>query len=162
MFARVGWLGALGFFLLATPLGGENGTHHEDGADHGEEAGGEHHGVVLASWRWDSYGGSFLCTLMLILCVLVKIGFHYIPFLSKILPESCFLILLGIALAGISYSGIDKCDSQLPKFTADLFFNILLPPIILDSSFALYDRDFLVNFRSVVTFAVVGTIFNMY
>jgi len=101
---------------------------------------------------------------MLILCVLVKIGFHYIPYVSKFLPESCFLILLGIALAGISYTGIriDKCDSQFPKFTADLFFNVLLPPIILDSSFALYDRDFLCNFRSVVTFAVVGTIFNIF
>ena len=170
---KVLWVGTLGILLLATQLGGvqHEDTEQEEGSglqttpgDHEDGAGGEHHHVALASWRWKNYGSMFLFTLMLILCVLVKIGFHYIPFLSKFLPESCFLILLGVTLAEIFYAGvkIDPCEHLFPRFTADLFFNVLLPPIILDSSFALYDRDFLSNFRSVVTFAVIGTIINIF
>ena len=139
-------------------------SHYDSKSHVGHDGDDGHHGVRLASWRFSSYGSMFLCTLMLILCVIVKICFHYIPILSKYLPESCFLILLGIVIASITYINVDACEGykHFPKFTADLFFNILLPPIILDSSFALYDRDFFTNFRSVVTFAVGGTIFNVF
>eukprot|EP00092_Neocalanus_flemingeri_P014998 GFUD01016198.1.p1 GENE.GFUD01016198.1~~GFUD01016198.1.p1 ORF type:complete len:762 (+),score=173.52 GFUD01016198.1:44-2329(+) len=178
---RLGWVWLLGLLAVAASLcvavgedGGEiaGGDHPlllQDGDGHAKQQeghgdGGGHHGVALASWRWDEYGGMFLCTVMLILAVLVKTFFHHIPYVSKFLPESCFLILLGVALAGISYVGfrVDKCNSHFPKFTPNLFFNVLLPPIILDSSFSLCDRDFLSNIRSVLTFAVAGTIFNIF
>jgi NhaP-type Na+/H+ or K+/H+ antiporter len=43
-----------------------------------------------------------------------------------------------------------------------LFFNVLLPPIILDAAYSLYDRDFLSNLGAIVLFAVVGTLFNVF
>lgn len=43
-----------------------------------------------------------------------------------------------------------------------MFFNVLLPPIILDSAYSLYDRDFLSNLSAIVQFAVVGTLFNVF
>ena len=48
------------------------------------------------------------------------------------------------------------------RFTATLFFNVLLPPIILDSAYSLYDRDFLGNLGAIIQFAVVGTLINVF
>ena len=62
---------------------------------------------------------------------------------SRYLPESCVLIIVGIVIGLIIYSG-SEYDHRIkgsedhenrivyfPSFTADLFFNVLLPPIIL-------------------------------
>ena len=43
-----------------------------------------------------------------------------------------------------------------------LFFDYLLPPIILDSAIALYDDAFLDNFLSILAFAILGTLFNTF
>ena len=48
------------------------------------------------------------------------------------MPESCVLIVVGIIIGVITYYAIGKEQlSFFPKFTAELFFNCLLPPIIL-------------------------------
>ena len=55
------------------------------------------------------------------------------------MPESCVLIIVGIVIGLIIYSGsaydhthhTDNRIVYFPDFTADLFFNVLLPPIIL-------------------------------
>ena len=47
-----------------------------------------------------------------------------------------------------------------PEFTPELFFYVLLPPIILEAAYSLYDRVFLNNLRTILLFAVVGTILN--
>ena len=56
----------------------------------------------------------------------------------------------------------EKRFEEFPKFTANLFFNILLPPIIFDSALSLYNKEFLSTFVSVVVFAVFGTFFNVF
>ena len=48
------------------------------------------------------------------------------------------------------------------RFTSVLFFNVLLPPIILDAAYSLYDRDFLNNLGAIVQFAIIGTLFNVF
>ena len=100
--------------------------------------------------------------------------YHRLPVISEHVPETCFLILLGVLISTILYYGLgldwirmDKNDvndgdndGNPLRFTNFLFFNVLLPPIILDSAFGLYSRDFLSNVPSIFTFAIVGTIFN--
>ena len=89
-----------------------------------------------------------------------KIAFHRLHSLSNVFPESCLLIVIGIILGIINvYSGFDQ---DFPDFTATLFFNLLLPPIILDASYAIYDRSFLQNLGSVLIYAVIGTLFNVF
>jgi len=126
-----------------------------------------HGGVHLASWRWDEFSSPILFTGILIFAVILKIVFHHLPRLEKLLPESCVLIVVGI-LCGLFIDKVllhhseDKRFSAFPKFTADLFFNILLPPIIFDSALSLYNKEFFATFSSVVIFAVFGTLFNVF
>ena len=122
--------------------GGDSGGH---GGGHGEEegghGGGHHGGISVASWRWypsageANLGGMFEFNLILVLAILVKAFYHNIPYLSKYLPESCFLIFLGFifGVIGKYILKIEFCDTmQYPvQFGANLFFFILLPPIIL-------------------------------
>ena len=124
----------------------------------------EHHhgGIHLASWRWDEYADLLAFTLMIIIAGIFKLLFHHCHFLSHHFPESCVLIIIGIVIGlGVEY-GIEGDDHHFPKFTSGLFFNFLLPPIILDAAYAIYDPEFLHNLGSVLIFAVAGTLFNVF
>jgi len=107
---------------------------------------------------------------MIILAVILKIIFHHMEWLAKILPESCVLIIIGILVGTFVHYVIlddilhieDSKETAFPKFTATLFFNVLLPPIILDAALALYDNAFFDNFASIIIFAVFGTLFNTF
>eukprot|EP00095_Tigriopus_kingsejongensis_P008991 maker-scaffold783_size97670-snap-gene-0.22 protein:Tk08991 transcript:maker-scaffold783_size97670-snap-gene-0.22-mRNA-1 annotation:"hypothetical protein DAPPUDRAFT_314297" len=139
---------------------------HEPAQGHGADANVTHeshaHGVVLASWRWNEYSSIMMFTLMILLAGILKLLFHHIPFLAERFPESCVLIVIGIIIGGFIYNVIESQSHHFPYFTSFLFFNVLLPPIILDSAYSLYDRSFLSNLGSVVLFAVVGTLFNVF
>ena len=75
------------------------------------------------------------------------------------MPESCVLIIAGIITACV----FQYCfEAKTVEFTPELFFNYLLPPIIMDSAFAIYNRDFAHNFPVIVLFAVVGTLMNTF
>ena len=119
-------------------------------------------GVHLASWRWEEYDTIITFTVMFIVAGVLKLAFHHMPKLSRHLPESCALIIIGMVVGALVYYGTVTHSNHFPQFTASLFFNVLLPPIILDSAFALYDRDFLDNFASILLYAVVGTLFNVF
>ena len=117
--------------------------------------------------------------------MLINIYYHQIPILNS-LPESCFLIALGVVIiisiiiisiititiviliimikvmgALIWVGGIDDEGNSVFKLTANLFFNVLLPPIILDAAFSLYSRDFMANSLNIIVYAVLGTVANI-
>ena len=115
--------------------------------------------------------------------MLINIYYHQIPILNS-LPESCFLIALGVGIiisiiisiiiitiviiimikvmgALIWVGGIDDEGNSVFKLTANLFFNVLLPPIILDAAFSLYSRDFMANSLNIIVYAVLGTVANI-
>ena len=102
---------------------------------------------------------------------LAKLGFHRAHFVSSRIPESCLLIILGAVFGALIYAFYeDECSlnqsctdiSQLvfPKFTPDLFFLYLLPPIILEAAYCLHNKHFFDNIRAILLFAVIGTIIN--
>ncbi|XP_046442645.1 Na(+)/H(+) exchanger protein 7-like [Daphnia pulex] len=139
---------------------------------HGEEVEHHHHGIHVASWRWDEIGIYITFTTFIIVAGLAKVAFHHAHVISSRIPESCLLILLGTAVGGILYaSGIQRSGPTslnaeeafvFPTFTPKLFFFILLPPIILEASYSLYDRAFADNTGTVLFYAVIGTIFNTF
>ena len=128
-----------------------------------------HQGVHLYSWRWaETYYGKdiqffrpVMVTGLIIFAVVFKILFHHLVFLEKLLPESCVLILVGVLFGIFIEYMLNESENPFPVFSANLFFNILLPPIILDSAISLYNKQFFATFYSVIIFAVFGTLFNV-
>ena len=97
----------------------------------------------------------------IILSGLAKLGFHRAHVISSKVPESCLLIILGTVTGGALYlDQAQERDTVLPQFTSDLFFFYLLPPIILEASWSLYNPNFFSNLRAILLFAVAGTLLN--
>lgn len=85
-------------------------------------------------------------------------GFHVIPSVSSIVPESCLLIVVGLLVGGL----IKGVGEKPPILKSDIFFLFLLPPIILDAGYFLPLRPFTENLGTILIFAVVGTLWNAF
>ena len=79
------------------------------------------------------------------------------PKLSKIFPESCLLIVVGVLVGLILFK---TNNVHLSPMTPDTFFLYMLPPIILDAGYFMPNRLFFDHLGTILLFAVVGTIFN--
>lgn len=89
---------------------------------------------------------------------LLSAGFHIIPRVSSIVPESCLLIVVGLMVGGIIRTVKDEALVLESKF----FFLYLLPPIILDAGYFLPIRAFTENLGTILMFAVLGTLWNVF
>lgn len=89
---------------------------------------------------------------------LLSVGFHIIPRVSNVVPESCLLIVVGLLLGGI----IRAIEDEAPVLDSKFFFLYLLPPIILDAGYFLPIRAFTENLGTILMFAVVGTLWNIF
>lgn len=71
--------------------------------------------------------------------------------------ETGATVLLGIIISLIVYAveGVELVNTW--KFSADLFFNWFLPPIILNSGFNMYKQKFFENLGNVTIFGVFVT-----
>ncbi|XP_056141674.1 sodium/hydrogen exchanger 1 [Lampris incognitus] len=101
----------------------------------------------------------FEISLWVLLASIMKLGFHMIPRLSSIVPESCLLIVVGLVVGGLIELAGEKVP---PVLDSSLFFLILLPPIILDAGYFLPIRPFMENLGTILMFAVVGTLWNAF
>lgn len=79
------------------------------------------------------------------------------PKFSKIFPESCLLIVVGVIIGILLYNIRSVHVSPL---TPDTFFLYMLPPIILDAGYFMPNRLFFDHLGTILLFAVIGTIFN--
>ncbi|KAF1415297.1 Sodium/hydrogen exchanger 5, partial [Spheniscus humboldti] len=85
--------------------------------------------------------------------------FHLFRKVTSVVPESCLLILLGLGLGGIVLAVAKKAEYQLEP---NMFFLFLLPPIVLDSGYFMPSRLFFDNIGAILTYAVVGTLWNSF
>ncbi|XP_051155357.1 probable Na(+)/H(+) antiporter nhx-9 isoform X2 [Leptopilina boulardi] len=99
----------------------------------------------------------FVIGLWIFFASLAKIGFHMAPKLSKIFPESCLLIAVGVIVGFVLSHANTIGESPL---TPDTFFLYMLPPIILDAGYFMPNRLFFDHLGTILLFAVLGTIFN--
>jgi sodium/hydrogen exchanger 8 len=75
------------------------------------------------------------------------------------LPESAAAILVGLIVGGLArlvYPSEEEL--QFLTFEPEMFFFLLLPPIIFEAGYTLKKKDFFANFWTISLFAVAGTI----
>lgn len=120
----------------------------------------EHPRLSLISWRWHELEGYLIVSMFLLTAALVKVAYHQIHALHTHVPESCVLIVLGTAVGLLTH--VADMKEHIPQFSSELFFFLLLPPIILESAYSLYDKTFFNNIRAVLLYAVVGTLLNVF
>ncbi|KAM4045740.1 sodium/hydrogen exchanger 1 isoform 1-T1 [Anomaloglossus baeobatrachus] len=100
----------------------------------------------------------FEIALWILLACLMKLGFHVIPTLSNVVPESCLLIVVGLLVGGL----MKAVGENPPVLKSNVFFLYLLPPIILDAGYFLPLRPFTENLGTILMFAVLGTLWNAF
>lgn len=111
----------------------------------------------VASVEFDRVKTPFIIGVWIFCASLAKIGFHMTPKLSRIFPESCLLIAVGVIIGVLLTQTGNMYVSPL---TPDTFFLYMLPPIILDAGYFMPNRLFFDHLGTILLFAVVGTIFN--
>lgn len=112
----------------------------------------------VLSFNYKHVRKPFEISMWILLALLMKLGFHIIPRVSNIVPESCLLIVVGLLVGGV----IKAIKEDPPVLDDKLFFLYLLPPIILDAGYFLPIRPFTENLGTILMFAVVGTLWNAF
>ncbi|XP_030644314.1 Na(+)/H(+) exchanger beta-like [Chanos chanos] len=143
-----------------------NGTNHGNAtgrnANHGSHpniSSGHHkRAFPVLTVDYDKVRMPFEISVWILLASLMKLGFHVIPRLSSVVPESCLLITVGLLVGGL----IKVMGKTPPVLDTKLFFLCLLPPIILDAGYFLPIRPFTENVGTILVFAVVGTLWNAF
>ncbi|XP_038628493.1 sodium/hydrogen exchanger 5 isoform X1 [Tachyglossus aculeatus] len=116
-------------------------------------------GLALFRWQWHEVEAPYLVAVWILVASLAKIVFHLSWKVTSVVPESCLLIMLGLALGGIVLAVAKKAEYQLEPGT---FFLFLLPPIVLDSGYFMPSRLFFDNLGAILTYAVIGTLWNSF
>ncbi|KAM4539029.1 sodium/hydrogen exchanger 1b [Odontesthes bonariensis] len=129
----------------------EEPSHHTNSTDHKKA-------FPVLALNYEHVRKPFEISLWILLALLMKLGFHIIPRVSNVVPESCLLIFVGLLVGGI----IKAMDEKAPILDSKLFFLYLLPPIILDAGYFLPIRSFTENLGTILTFAVLGTLWNAF
>ncbi|VEL07636.1 unnamed protein product [Protopolystoma xenopodis] len=120
-----------------------------------------HHELILVAWRFKEFSIYVTVMLFLSIVIVLRIFFHRIPLLSTYLPESLILIAVGAVFGAIiRFTELEIRHPSTWQLSPKLFFEILLPPIVLKSAYELHNRVFCEFLGVIIIFAVVGTILN--
>ncbi|XP_073515791.1 sodium/hydrogen exchanger 5 [Phyllobates terribilis] len=141
----------LGLLLPGLPVLCSHGDRGEEAESPG--------GFQVVRWEWHMVQTPYLVAVWILVASLAKIVFHLSRKVTTVVPESCLLIILGLALGGIVLAIAQRAEFQLEP---SMFFLFLLPPIVLDSGYFMPSRLFFDNIGAILMYAVVGTVWNSF
>lgn len=142
---------------VAADAAGDHGAH---GGRSGEEEDGKHPHTryPVSQTDFSRVETPFVIGVWILSASIAKIGFHMTPKLSRVFPESCLLIVVGVIIGVLLRYATNLHVSPL---TPNTFFFYMLPPIILDAGYFMPNRMFFDNIGTILLMAVIGTIFNI-
>ncbi|OZC12860.1 endosomal/prevacuolar sodium/hydrogen exchanger domain protein [Onchocerca flexuosa] len=73
------------------------------------------------------------------------------------IPESLAIVILG-AVIGLILSYSKRDWTEVETFSSNIFFLVLLPPIIFENGYNLHKSDFFTNLFPILSFATLGTL----
>ncbi|ULU14138.1 hypothetical protein L3Y34_016568 [Caenorhabditis briggsae] len=117
----------------------------------------EQHGAAIVGNVSEEKKRSLAIFFILFVIMLATLVVHML-IVSKIhwMPESLAIVALGALIGSIlSYSQRDW--SEIEALSPDVFFLVLLPPIIFENAYNLNKGYFFSNFVPILTFAILGT-----
>ena len=109
--------------------------------------------------EFEHTSGPLVFALWIFLSAIVRVSFHMVPGIRSVLPESCFLIIIGIVIGFMLFLTTDEAPLT---FRPKLFFLILLPFIIFEAGYFMPNRMFFDHLGTVLLMAVIGTIWNTF
>jgi NhaP-type Na+/H+ or K+/H+ antiporter len=98
----------------------------------------------------------FVCLALFVVSTF-RIALNNAPRLLNAIPESGCLMLFGVVAGFLSQVTLGR---EAFPFNENLFFVVLVPPIIFEAGYNLRIRFFAANFWVILSFAVIGTILN--
>ncbi|GFQ71563.1 hypothetical protein TNCT_655841 [Trichonephila clavata] len=110
----------------------------------------------VASFDFDHIAAPFIITAWIFAACCAKIVFHVSPKLANYCPESCMLLLVGVALGLVLF----YVGMVVGPLTPTVFFLFMLPPIVFDAGYFMPNRLFFDNIITILVYAVIGTIWN--
>ncbi|XP_032934460.1 sodium/hydrogen exchanger 3 isoform X1 [Catharus ustulatus] len=137
----------LGLMVLPAALGQRSSESHKNSSQ----------SFAIVSFKWDHVKEPYIIALWILVASLAKIVFHLSHKVTRVVPESALLIVLGVFLGGIVLAADHIASFSL---TPTVFFFYLLPPIVLDAGYFMPNRLFFGNLGSILLYAVIGTIWN--
>ncbi|VDN00817.1 unnamed protein product [Thelazia callipaeda] len=102
---------------------------------------------------------SSLAIFFILLVIVAATLVVHVLIISKLyfIPESLAIVILGASIGlGLSYSKRDW--TEVETFSPNIFFLVLLPPIIFESGYNLHKGDFFTNMFPILSFAILGTV----
>lgn len=85
---------------------------------------------------------------------------------QSVVPEAGLLLMLGMVIGGlirtIDHVGMISAVEKLTEFDENLFFIVLLPPIIFESGFTIRRDMFIGNFFLILALAIFGTLISSF
>nr|CAB3266346.1 sodium/hydrogen exchanger 3-like [Phallusia mammillata] len=116
----------------------------------------------VAVVNWERVSNPYLISMWIIFAGLAKLGFHLIHKVVRRVPESCILICVGLIVGGIAYAIDPNHRIEQLLFNPDTFFLFILPPIVMEAGYFMPKEPFFDNLGTILTYAIIGTIFNAF